>query len=54
MHEIMEMHNKIERQEEVIDDADLEIIYNSTRLMDKYRNRWWSQDIEAYFAMMML
>lgn len=54
MHEVMEMSNKIEGQEEVLDDADLEIISNSTRLMDKYRNRWWSQDIEAYFAMLTL
>lgn len=47
--EIYEVSEKIERQTEVLDEADLEIISNSTRLRDKYKNRWWSHDIEAYF-----
>jgi hypothetical protein len=48
--ELHEMSEKIENRESVLDEADEEMIANSTRLRDKHRNRWWSQDVDAYFV----
>jgi hypothetical protein len=50
MIEIQEMIEKIEQPGMLLDKADIEFISNSSRLLDRYRNRWWSQDIEAYFV----
>lgn len=38
--------DKILKGEQLDDEADLESIYNSTRLRDIYNNRWWSPKLD--------
>lgn len=50
MLEMQQMYDKLEQQDQILDQTDMELISNSSRLLDKYRNRWWSQNIDAYFV----
>lgn len=44
--------DKILKGEQLDDEADLESIYNSTRLRDIYNNRWWSPKLDqTYFSL---